>query len=260
MPVEQKNEGITTNPYRIIQATTNIGPHASIVEESTASYGVVAEVFGPNQIIMDTGYFPMNELVGGQHLDVRWFSSVNSGIGLTVEFWRKDPSGIEVLSYSSDIPWYGDVSSYYGGSAGNGYFNVNFQYRFVIKSHSSVATTTSIGVDWFKITIVDHWGVSTTTQYTNFDNVPMDIMMYGEVIAVDGDNSTNVYHTDVITDFDATQASIVATPSWEYVIVAITGKSTTGYTVTCKHKDDINWTGRVYVNVVAFCYPFFESI
>jgi hypothetical protein len=262
MSVGTNIEGIVANPFRVIQATTKMGPDATIIEEPRASNGVVAQVFGPNQIIMDTGYFEENLFIGVHHFDIRWFSDT-SGNGLSIEYWKRDKNGIETQSITPrSIPIALGNSDGYGSSAGGGYFNENFEYRFIIKSHADVSATQYVSVDWLKITIQDHWGVAGHGQAGNSEGIPLNLMITSEVQSVNGLGTAGVYSysTTVTTTYDATQAYIIANTTNANFFCSITGATTTSYTITFTHRNDTAWSGLVYAYVVAYLVPYYDSI
>lgn len=157
MATTQQTEGVTSNPFRIIQATTKIGPDAISVENSDASFGVVAQVMGPSKIIMDTGYFPANELVGLIHVDAVFYSSVAADDIIYMDIWRKNPDGFEEIVATKSRPFQDDISDEFGEAFGTRYHERNNQYRFVFTSGSGNAATTTVGMDYIKIYTMDTW-------------------------------------------------------------------------------------------------------
>ena len=232
--------GVTTNPFKIIQATDKIGKDAQTVENTDASNGVMAQVYGPNQVVMDTGYFSANEFIGPHHIDVRWFSDLSSGDGLTLEYWKKDENEIESMSISVDIPWHSDISPEFGSSGESAFFVPNTQCRFIIKTHSSVPTTNYVGVDFLKITVEDLWSTSVVALsaldgapfYTKFDGGTIDVTV--------GGNPAKYIYTANITNWDPTTAVITATTTNEDYFSSITTRTSSSFTITVKHRNDVS--------------------
>ena len=204
MVVSQNTTGVTTNPYRMIQATEKIGSGADVVNNTNATFGLVASVNGPGQIIVDTGYFPFNEFIGAHHLDIRWFSNLASGNGLTVQYWKKDINGIETMCQSVDVPWYGNISPTFGNSASGGWFNQNYQYRFLILSHSSVSATSYVAIDFLKITVLDPWRTGINGLYGG--NAPSQAIFLQDTIST-GALSGNYPQQDLILAVIASDSS-----------------------------------------------------
>ena len=138
MVVQQVTDGLASNPFRIIQAINKIGPDATIVENTSASMGKVAQVIGPDKIIMDTGYFAANELLGPVRVEVVYYSTVAGANKLHMEIWRKHPNGYEEIIAHNYTGWNADIAPYFGMNFGRALYSQNYQYRYVIKSYTGV--------------------------------------------------------------------------------------------------------------------------
>jgi hypothetical protein len=240
MVVSQNTTGVTTNPYRMIQATEKMGSGADVVNNNNATFGLVASVNGPGQIIMDTGYFPFNEFIGAHHLDIRWFSNLASGNGLTVQYWKKDINGIETMCQSVDVPWYGNISPTFGNSASGGWFNQNYQYRFLILSHSSVSATSYVAIDFLKITVLDPWRTGINGLYGG--NAPSQAIFLQDTIST-GALSGNYTYTFVTTcSFNPSIASIIGISPQQDLILAVIASDSSTFTWTLTHRAGTTWS------------------
>jgi len=258
--VEQTNvTGITTNPFKIIQATDKIGKDAQTVENSDASFGTLAQVFGPNQVIMDTGYFSANEFIGPHHIDVRWYNSINSGTGLVFEYWRKDESGLETLVQSANIDWHDDISDEFGASAGKAYFLPNTECRFIIKSHYSVTTSQWVAVDFIKITIMDMFAANVDNLVSS-NGMPSYLHIDSGILsgAVSGSPSSGTIIVSVTTGWNPLNAVINTTvygdPNY-YAIIS--DRSSTTFTIYMMRRDNTTVNGTVYVAWTAFITDYY---
>jgi hypothetical protein len=261
--METKMEGITTNPYKIIDATSNMGSDANVVEDTDASNGLVAEVMGPNKIIFDSDYFPESELVGPLHLNMRWFSSYNGGTGLLLEYWKKDSDGVETLSLTKDIAWHSDISPAFGNGATGVYFDVNNSYRFVIKSHSTVAESTTISIDWVKLTIEDYWVNTAAIVYAS-TGAPSRRKFDGGTISmiVSGNPAKTTYVVNVVGwDPSSYDSFITATVNGnENYIASVTTTTSSSFTLTVKHRNDVSATDTMLVCWTAQILEFYTLI
>ena len=254
--MEESTTGLTKNAPKLIEATANMGSDAFLKEISDAKDGTVAAVNGPDQVILDTDYFPVNEFVGVHHLDVTWFSSLVGigGMGLVLEYWQKDQSGDESLVLSVDVPWHDNISDEFGNSGGEGIFHRNRQYRFVIKSHSNLSDTNWVGVDFLRIIFEDHWKPSLITVYSpntppfNPVNLSLDATF---VNVTKSTSSTSSASATVSMPYDCTNLLILGNTNASGFICSITSRNTTGFTVTVEHKDSsTSWSGTIGVSIM----------
>ena len=259
--MEQTNiGGITTNPFKIIQATDKIGKDAQTVGNTDATFGVVAQVYGPNQIIMDTGYFSANELIGPHHMDIRWFSDISSGNGLILEYWRIDEEGVESIVKSDTVIWDTSFSDEYGNSVGSAFFMPNTQCRFRILSHIDVTSTQYVGVDFLKLTIEDLWAAQTANIYTS-NGMPSYTMVdaNSESIPVSGNPATGS-HPITPTGWAPNTAYITATCNTPDYFATITNVDSSTFTITVTHRNDVSESINVGVYWMAMIYNYYISI
>jgi hypothetical protein len=232
MTIVQNTNGLTTNPYRVIQAVEKIGNGADVVQNASASFGTVASVTGPNQIIMDTGYFPMNEFLGAHHFDVRWFSNIGSGNGINVQWWKMDKNGVESMSAIAYLAYFEGVADGFGTSGGGAYFSPNYQYRFVLISDSTVTANEYVAVDFMKITTEDQWKISCWQLNSSAQNVPTKPMMYGHMGSIPASSNPYVTVTVQVTGWNPSLAYIVPSTGNTTYLATITNTTSTSYDVT----------------------------
>lgn len=257
--MEEELTGLTKNSAKIIEATSYLGINAFIKQIDDAKDGTVAYVVGPNKTIVDTGYFPMNAFIGVHHLDITWFASFAhnvSGIkyGLTLQYWSKDASGTETLSRQVDMDWHDNISDEFGNSGGGGYFDRNKQYRFVIVSHSTLADTEWVGVDFLRIIFEDHWKPSLITVYSPntppFNPVNLSFDATFANISKSTSNTSSASAT-IPMPYDCTNLLILGNTNASGFICSITSRNTTGFTVTVEHKDSsVLWSGNIGVSII----------
>lgn len=166
MPVVEETNGINVNPFYIIGGTEKIGIDAVTVENTAAANGVVAQVIGANKIILDTGYFPPNTFLGPMRTEAVFYSSVTGSNVLTLEVWRKNTAGYEEIVYEYDNDWHADISPYFGTGMGYAYYTMNNQYRFVFKSCSRNAASTTVGIDFIRLVPRGVFDVAPKYQYS----------------------------------------------------------------------------------------------
>jgi hypothetical protein len=249
MTVDQKSSGITLNPFRIIQATDKLGPDAEVVPNSRATYGLVASVTGPNKIIMDTGYFPANELVGNHHMEIQWFAvdptgyRYLNGYTLQLEYWAIDINGNETNPLTVPLYTTGTVDSMTFAMAPPVSFSPNNQYRFILRSSTTgyLNLTDQVSVDYLKIQVEDMGKVSGES-YSNLGLVSIPTM-------VTGDN-TNYTFSTVVTAGGMQYATIIPASPNPNLIASITNKTVTGFTLTLTHRAGTNWTGTYIVDIL----------
>jgi hypothetical protein len=249
MTVNQNSSGITTNPFRIIQATDKLGPDAEIAPNSRATHGLVASVSGPNKIIMDTGYFPANELVGAHHIEVQWFAIDPTGYRYLnsytaeLEYWVLDVNGNETNPLTVPLASNGIVDPMSFALAPPVSLSANNQYRFIVRSipGTYLAYTDQISVDYIKIQVEDMGKVS-GEGYANLGLVSIPTM-------VTGDN-TNYTFSTVVTAGGMQLASIIPASPNPNLIASITNKTVTGFTLTLTHRSGTNWTGTYIVDIL----------
>ena len=260
MAVEQTIEGVNANPFRIIQGTLKMGPDAISVANTSASNGVVAQVFGPNKTIMDTGYFPANELLGPVRVEVVYYSTVAGSNKLQMDIWRKHSNGYEEIIKTLYVGYNADIAPYFGMQFGRAVYSQNYQYRYVIKTYSTVSAATVIGIDYIKITTTDVYGISAPTQYGNsgeYYGNPMD-NTFDPWIGTDS-CAGNPSHTQTFTtSYDCTDAIItISTQSKTDMILAnIWERTSTGFKVYIQPAGGGNFIGNCTIHAhVAFQDP-----
>lgn len=256
--LEENNTGIPVNGPRIIDGLSKSvpGTFPKVIEGSYN--GAVAAVVGPDKTIFDTGYIKKNELVGVHHLDVTWFSSLTGigGYGLIFEYWEKDEDGNESLSQPPiEIPWHDDISDEFGNSAGEGVFHRNKQYRFVIKSHSSLADTDWVGLDFVRIIFEDHWKPGLITVYASPNKNPINLGFDALRVGVTNPNATNSCTVEVSMPYDCSNCIIttgVESAGFMATITAKTISTGNGFRLTVENKTaTTTWQNQtVYVGIV----------
>lgn len=252
--------GMSKNGPRIVDATAYMGRDAVVQNIPDAMDGTVAKVAGANKIILDTGYLPPNEFVGVHHIDIIWYSSFAGNVsgtkyGLTLQYWCKDTNGNESMSTSVDIDWHDDISDEFGNSGGGGYFDKNKQYRFVIVSHSTLADTEWVGVDFLRIIFEDHWKPSLITVYASPNENPVSLDLDAVQVAVTNNGTAaNSYTVEVPMPYDCSYSMIIPGVEASGYIASIPAKSTStgnGFKITVEHKNpSVTWTGTIVVNVI----------
>ena len=235
MALEQTIEGVTTNPFRIIQATTKLGPDAISVENTDASFGVVAQVVGPSKTIMDTGYFPANELVGLIHVDAVFYSSVADDDILTMDIWRKNSTGYEEIVATRSEPFQDDISDEFGEAFGTRYHERNNQYRFVFTSGSGNAATTTVGMDYIKIYTMDTWTAQAHVQRSGSGTgtgAPLAYTVDAAYVQLATTGFAGYTYT-FTTGYDMTYAIITLScaTTTDMPLMAVTAKTSTGFSV-----------------------------
>lgn len=252
-------EGIAKNIFNIIDASYYLGKDAQVTPNADARGGQYAKVFGPNQIIVDTGWSTMNAWVGQHEMNVRWFTDTSSYYGAILEYWMKDREGVETLVHSTDLHFMNDVSDEYGNSAGVAYFNENYQYKMVIRSHPSVSQEEYVAVDYINIRPVDPNSVKASYVYAGANGAQKTPTIRGFYIHVLGDGSNYRYSTTYTIPVDLTDL---------YFNVAVClygnseGKYVAGFynysgdtiTVTVTHVDGTMWSGDLVVSCILYIH------
>lgn len=190
MAVETRTTGLTKNIFHIIEGTRNRADNVAKWDIDDAKDGVVAAVIGPNQTIVDTDYYPMNELIGLHQLKVRWFTSITSGNGLVVQYWKKDADGNEThtdvsIGISAAV---GNIGETFGNSADKLYFSPNYQYRIKVISDPSILDTDYVSIDFIGLLPINEWNLSTSYVLADSGG-PRLLSMYPTYVVVTGNGS-----------------------------------------------------------------------
>jgi hypothetical protein len=258
MVVDQNTTGITANPFRIIQAIDKIGLNAEVTIQPLASFGVMASVTGPNQIIMDTGYLPLNGLIGPAHIEMVWFTNDPtgyrdiSGYSVNLEFWKMDLNGNETLSFIVPFGYDGTTLSSGLDSSGSVYFAPEYQYRFVLRSYTSdyIGLTDVIGIDFIKIVTEDVYKLSIATLDNIPSSTPQTQVIYTLSPLIQGDNTNYTFSTAVSFN-SAIYAQIIPASPNPNLIASITNKTMTGFNVNLTHRSGTTWSGLYNVDIIA---------
>lgn len=253
--MEENTTGLTKNTFKIIESTSNLGQDAIIDQNADAKDGTYAKVRGPNKIIVDTGYFPINELIGLHQVSVRWFSSISSGNGIQIQYWRKDASGNEANVSNVDVPWNNDISPLFGNSGGFSYFFENYQYRIVIVSEPSIFSTDWVAVDYIKLVPNDMWALKGDAVYGGAynGNVPGVPQLINYTFNVPAGGSASSY-TATVSLNSCKGTSVVAAINDANVdrIVKVNNVTDNSFDVTVTHRAGTTWSGQC--GVTCFIY------
>lgn len=258
MAIQETQRGVMNNPFQIIGGTERIGPDAVIVENTSAGAGVVAQVVGPNKIIMDTGYFPPNTFLGPLMCDAIFYSNVGYTDVLTLELWRRNPAGYEEIVYTRNRTFYGDISPYFGNNMLDVNCTVNNEYRLVFKSYSGNAATTTVGIDYIKINPKNQFAVDAAAVYSgvgaNYGS-PTQITVWRQT-TVCASAGANGFTAGFTTGFDCTgtDVSINVTPGnftagGTMPFMIISAVTTTGFSVYFQNAAGTAMTG----NMTLYC-------
>lgn len=267
MPESSSIKGLRKNMFNIVDAQNAIHDDAILNGEPLAKDGFTAAVKGPGKILIDTGYYGMNELVGLHQIKMRWFSNIISGNGLTIQYWRKDKDGNEEKIYPNDIPWRSGISQIFGNGAGTCYFQENYQYRIKVISHFSLSNDDYVGIDYFTLKPIDEWGVrSVFIQAGTHSSAPRVLTTYIDSINVNGNGSQiatahysymypEVYEGLSPGDIKVTTGTIqdntnVAWVTW------IANRTMEGFDVAVWCSDTGGWTGFTTVNLTISAYAY----
>jgi hypothetical protein len=252
-------EGIGKNIFNIIDATYYIGKHAEVTLSSDARGGQYAKVFGPNQTILDTGWSTMNAWLGQHEINVRWFTDTAAYYGAILEYWVKDDLGNITLTHPTELHFMNDVSDEYGNGAGTAYFNENYQYKMIVKSHPSVAANEYVAVDYINIVPVDPKSIKAGSLYAGTNGSQKTPTVRGFYITVSGDGTSFKYSTTYTVPLDLT--SIYFHP-----MVCVYGNAVGKYkvdfssysgdtiTVTVAHVDGTTWIGEIVVSCILYLH------
>ena len=201
----------------------------------------------------------MNELIGAHHLDVRWYSNIGSGFGMTLQYWKMDRDGNETLCRSVDIDWHSDISDEFGNSAGGGWFNQNFQYRFIVLSHVTVPLTSYVAIDFLKLTSEDPWSVGIYSLHGDpVSGAPNNPVLIQLPITVSPSGGYSYQYIITANGWTPNIASIVGVSPMQDIILAVIASDTTTFTFTLTHRAGTNWSAtNLVVNflvMTADCY------
>lgn len=259
-------EGIAKNIFNIIDASYYLGKDAQVTSNSDARGGQYAKVFGPNQIILDTGWSTMNAWVGLHDVTIRWFSDIAANDdGVVVEYWKMDTEGVESLALSLNCAWNTYNSDEFGNAVGLRYFTENYQYRIIVKSAPNVLQNQFVAVDFLRILPIDNHLVYSPFIYgvTSDEGAAATQMNYPEIYTVTGDGSSSYYlkTVDFPTDFDVEFAVPVATIySSRLHEVCIESITDTNFVLNVMHKNGTNWSGGVQVTCHLGFFPIIRRL
>ncbi len=162
---------------------------------------------------------------------------MDSGFGLTLQYWKMDRDGNETLCRSVDIDWHDDISDEFGNSGGGGWFNQNYQYRFILISHSSVGLLQNVQVDFIKITTEDPWTVGAYALHGGSNGTPNQLqLMQFATNALTVSGSATYTFVSTPGNFNPSMASIIAVSQLADIIIAVTASDSTTFTFTLTHR------------------------
>jgi hypothetical protein len=84
--------GQTKNPFQTIDPLegNNKGADSYRMDLASAKGGSIAAVTGGNKVIMDTDWQKIpDDWLGTHQLFCKWFSSITSGTGIQVQYWKQ---------------------------------------------------------------------------------------------------------------------------------------------------------------------------
>jgi hypothetical protein len=250
------SEGIARNIFNIIDAVYYKGKDAVISPNSDARGGEFSKVFGPNKVILDTGWSPMNAFVGLHQILMRWYTDSQSEDNhIIVEYHWRDKDGNKG-NHSVTRSFQGDISDEVGNGVGKAYFHENYQYRFVVKSHPSIRENEYVAVDYLKIIVNNIFSVDDMFYGGETPAIPYDVSGY---TTLTGDAS-NWYFTKTITlDFTPFTFSPFVMLGTTNVLMkpVITRQGSNDFDVTVSTDNQEAWSGSltIYYRVRTWYYP-----
>jgi len=188
------SDGLSINIFNIIDASQHPGRDGYVepnVEDARNRKYV--KVFGPNHIIMDTGWYQPNAFLGLHEMSVRWYTDSLVEYGAVIEYWKRDQAGNQTLSHKIDLHFMNDISDEFGNKAGVAYFHENMEYKIIIKSHPSVAHDEYVAVDYMSMLPVDKQKVLSPIVHAGVDGVPAIATERDFWISIQGDGSNYKY-------------------------------------------------------------------
>jgi len=246
-------EGIAKNIFNIIDAAYYAGRDADNALNSDARGGKYAKVYGPNKLILDTGWSTKNAWIGQHEVNVRWFTDTTAYYGAILEYWIKDSSGNETLAHSPHLHHMNDISDEYGNGAGIAYFNENYQYKLIVRSHPTVAENEYVAVDYVKIIMVDPKSVKSADVYAGSNGAQETPTFRGFYVTVTGNGTSFKYSATYTLPISLTglyfipQVCVYGNADGKY-LPAFSSYSGNTVTVTVGHVDETVWSGGVVVS------------
>lgn len=249
-------EGIAKNIFNIIDACYYQGKDAHVAPNADARGGQYAKVFGPNQIILDTGWSTMNAWVGLHQSSVRYYTDSTTTYGAVLEYHWKDSEG-NTDSFSIDLLFQNDIADEFGRGVGNAYFHENLQYRMIVKSHPSIPEDKYVAVDYLKLETSDIRKVTSQFTYAGSGGeVPAIQVLRAGSSVVTGDGSDYAYGVTI---------PLGATPQLYYLTVTantnlksyyamVDSKNASSFKAWAVNKDGTLWSGAVSINWIAVCW------
>ena len=260
--------GLTKNIFHLIEGSgENLGKDAITTQNLDAKDGVLASVKGPNQVIMDTGYFPMNELLGLHQLKITWFSDIDPGtVGLQVQYWKKGADGVEYLSQSVDVANVENLSNNTGNGIGYCYFPPNYQYKIKVVSSPNINPDDWVKVDYISLTPQSEWGVASHSLVSSDPSKgPIPLTTHHASIIVYGNNSpTGIGHYSFgITSDDPfkncdgginIQLTVNSTNTSIVYVAHMANLTSEGFDIVVGVSGGGNWTGNARVHISMASY------
>lgn len=251
--VDIKTEGLSLNPFHIIDGTQgNKGPDATLAPITDAKNGDVAMVFGPDKIIVDTGYYEENSFIGAHQVSVRYFTDYPSlEYGLIFEYWVMEEDGTEYMALSVDVPYNNDISPYFGNGAGFNYFSENKLHRFVIKSSFEVPEENYVAVDWIKLAVISEWTTTSDKIYATDGKAPAVLQIANMPITITGDGSNYKYSKTVNLGFTPEEYTIKTSNDGDSAgetMAAVTSYDESSFVATFTDIQHVKWSGELTFN------------
>lgn len=262
MTYYESTSGLIRNPFHILDAVDYIGEDAYEEYEEDAKDYTVAKAVGPDQVIMDTGYFEANALLGVHRSSIRFFTASVVTYPIVFEYWFMDPEGNENRVEFNTI-FQNDIGDEWGRIIDTSYFHENYQYRIVVRTHSSLGVDEYVWVDYVKLIPTDPsnqkgWITYASSSTPDVPAIPIERSGWETIL---GDGSTYTYQDTFSIGATPQLTHITVTAYSTLGIVAnIHSFSATKFTVRAWRTNEINWSGNIGVFWKATCWQTITSL
>lgn len=255
--------GLIRNPFHILDAVNDsISRDAMEVYNEDGMDYSVAMAIGPDKVLMDTGYLDANTLIGVHNASIRFYTPSSVTYPIIFEYWFLAPDGTEG-SVTVNTIFQNDIGDEWGRGIGFAYFHENYQYRIIVRTHSSLGEDEYVWVDYVKLTAFDP--KTPSSMYAAASSTDPEV----PAIQVErsgwenfyGDGSSYTYQQTYNLGATPQRAHITVTA---YSVLGITANiynvSAPYFTVRAWRTNGSSWSGTISIFWKASCWETVTSL
>lgn len=255
--------GIPENLSGIIDATIIKGADSQVIDDSTYSNGNAVRCAAPNGEIINTGWLPAGTLAGAMNLVFYSKSNVADDTNFVqIYIWRRDNIGTESLETGAgawsnpETKAYADVLGLTIGRINQGFYNINYEYKIIIKTVPTLASGKYVDMDYIQFI------PSPINPLLYYANGYRDVDVVGEYIfvpamerislTVTGTGTTKATKAYTTTNYYGDSTVTGSSSDSQMLVYSVTDPSgtTNAGTIGLCSTDGLTFTGTWHVEIV----------